>query len=108
MIFRYVCENSCKIKEAFLGFDDVSDDRRASAIAEYIFKVLQKYNCVEKLVAQTYDGASVMSSELHGVQSKIKAKVPEAMFTHCYAHKLNLVLLHSAKCIPDSKIFSKH
>lgn len=107
MIFRYVCESSCKIKEAFLGFDDVSDDRRASAIAEYIFKVLQKYNCVEKLVAQTYDGASVMSSELHGVQSKIKAKVPEAMFTHCYAHKLNLVLLQSAKCIPDSKIFFK-
>ena len=107
VIFRYVCKTSCKIKEAFLGFDDVSDDRQASAIAEYIFKVLQKYNCVEKLVAQTYDGASVMTSELHGVQSKIKAKVPEAMFTHCYAHKLNLVLLHSAKCIPDSKICFK-
>ena len=108
VIFRYVCESSCKIKEAFLGFDDVSDDRRASAIiAEYIFKALQKYNCDEKLVAQTYDGASVMSSELHGVQSKIKAKVPEATFTHCYAHKLNFVLLHSAKCIPDSKIFFK-
>ena len=61
VIFRYVCESSCKIKEAFLGFDDVSDDRRASAIAEYIFKVLQKYNCVEKLVAQTYDGASVQT-----------------------------------------------
>lgn len=40
-----------------------------------------------------------MSSELNGVQARIKEKVPEAMFTHCYAHKLNLVLLHSAKCM---------
>ena len=68
---------------------------------------LDDFNCMEKLVAQTYDGASVMSSELNGVQAKIKEKVPEAMFTHCYAHKLNLVLLHSAKCIPECKAFFK-
>ena len=29
------------------------------------------------------------------------------MFTHCYAHKLNLVLVHSAKCIPECKAFFK-
>lgn len=28
------------------------------------------------------------------------------MFTHCYAHKLNLVLMHSAKCMPESRTFS--
>ena len=33
IIFCYVCEASYIVKEAFLGFDDVSDDRRASAIA---------------------------------------------------------------------------
>lgn len=38
-----------------------------------------------------------MASELNGMQAKIKERVPEAMFTHCYAHKLNLVLSHSAK-----------
>ena len=31
VIFRYVCEASYIAKEAFLGFDDVSFDRRASA-----------------------------------------------------------------------------
>ena len=107
IIFRYVCEASYIVKEAFLGFDDVSDDRRASAIAQYVLEILQKFNCVEKLVAQTYDGASVMSSELNGVQAKIKENVPEAMFLHCYAHKLNLVLLHSAKCMPECKAFFK-
>lgn len=30
------------------------------------------------------------------MQAKIKEKVPEAMFTHRYAHKLNLVQLQSA------------
>lgn len=27
-----------------------------------------------------------MASELNGVEAKIKEKVPEAMFTNCYAH----------------------
>ena len=85
----------------------MSDDRRASAIAQYVLGILQKFNSVEKLVAQTYDGASVMSSELNGVQAKIKEDVPKAMFLHCYAHKLNLVLLHSAKCMPECKAFFK-
>ena len=107
VILRYVNEKSQKIKEAFLGFDDVSDDRRADDIARYILDMLEKFNCLEKLVSQTYDGASVMSSELNGVQAKIKEKVPEAMFTHCYAHKLNLVLVHSAKSITECKIFFK-
>uniref|UniRef100_A0A3Q2DQ75 DUF4371 domain-containing protein n=1 Tax=Cyprinodon variegatus TaxID=28743 RepID=A0A3Q2DQ75_CYPVA len=109
VILRYVTqpEAGCKVKEAFLGFDDVSADRRAPAIAEYLLSVLEKYGCVDKLVAQTYDGAAVMASELNGVQAKIKEKVPEAMFTHCYAHKLNLVLLHSAKCMPKCRAFFK-
>ena len=105
VIFRYLCEALYIVKKAFLGFDDVSDDRRASAIAQYVLGILQKFDCVEKLVAQIYDGASVMSSELNGVQAKIKEKVPEAMFLHCYARKLNLVLLHLAKCMPECKAF---
>ena len=69
--------------------------------------MLEKFNCLEKLVSQTYNGASVMSSELNGVQAMIKEKVPKAMFTHFYAHKLNLVLAHSAKSITECKIFFK-
>ena len=60
---------------------------------------------MEKLVAQIYDRASVMLSELNGVQDKIKEDVSEEMFLHCYAHKLNLVLLHFAKCMPECKAF---
>ena len=58
----------------------MSDDRRASAIVQYVLGILQKFNSVEKLVAQTYDGASVISSKLNGVQAKIKKDVLEACF----------------------------
>ena len=51
VIFRYICEASYVVKEAFLGFDDVSNDRRASAIAQYVLGILQKFNSMEKLVA---------------------------------------------------------
>ncbi|XP_028677925.1 zinc finger MYM-type protein 1 isoform X1 [Erpetoichthys calabaricus] len=109
VILRYVAKSevACEVKEAFLGFDDVSDDRRAPAVAKYVLGMLEKYNCVEKLVAQTYDGASVMASELNEVQAKVKEKAPTAMFIHCYAHELNVVLLHSAKSIPECRTFFK-
>ena len=45
----------------------MSDDRRTSAIAQCVLAILQNFNSVEKLVAQTCDAASVMSSELNGV-----------------------------------------
>ena len=38
VILRYVAKSelACEVREAFLGFDDVSDDRRAPAIAENV------------------------------------------------------------------------
>ncbi len=36
---------------------------------------------------------------------KVKAIAPSAMFVHCYAHRLNLVLSQGAKCLPECRIF---
>ena len=46
---------------------------------------------------QAYDGASVMRSGKEGVQAKIKEINPLALFTHCYAHCLNLSIAASCK-----------
>ena len=46
---------------------------------------------------QAYDGASVMSSGKEGVQAKIKEISSLALFTHCYAHCLNLSIAASCK-----------
>ena len=50
-----------------------------------------------RICGQTYDGASVMSSEVAGVQAKIKEISPRAMYTHCYLHCLNLSIAASCE-----------
>lgn len=38
-----------EVKEAFWGFDDVSDDKRAAAITYYVLSVLDKFSCLWSL-----------------------------------------------------------
>ena len=49
-----------------------------------------------------------MASGLNGVQAKIKEKIPQALFVHCYAHSLNLVMSKSAAKIKECKTFFTH
>jgi hypothetical protein len=58
-----------------------------------------------ELVGQTYDGAAVMAGELNGLQKKIKSVASQALFSHCYVHKLNLVLQDSCTQIRECRIF---
>ena len=73
---------------------------------------LEIYNCIaaaltnkgmsfEKLVAQTYDGASNMSSCYNGLQAIIKEKVGDhVVYVHCFSHRLRLHFHYSVfKCL---------
>ena len=51
-------------------------------------------NCI--VVAQCYDGASVMSGRLNRVQAKFSEPSQCAMYIHCHAHRLNLVIVDVA------------
>ena len=78
-------------------------------MAEMLFKKnvdseMAVYDCRNKLVGQTYDGAAVMASSLNGLQAKVKAVAPYAQFVHCYAHRLNLVLSQGARCIQEESV----
>lgn len=53
-------------------------------------------------VAQTYDGASVMSGVSGGVQDLFRAKHPEAIYIDCYTHELNLVLCYTWRAIQEA------
>ena len=106
-IFRYLDENN-EIQERFVGFVDVSPDRTADALFHHIRKALEEFGCLEKLIAQTYDGAAVMSGEHNGVQRKIRDICPNSVFVHCYAHKLNLVLSQSVKHVSGCNRLFNH
>lgn len=58
-----------------------------------------------KLIAQSYDGASVMSGKNNGVQAIIKKTFPHAHFIHCYAHQFNLIMERAAQCHNKIKLF---
>lgn len=103
IIARYVKDG--KVQERFLGFYDVSSGRTADDLFNLLVNHCEKYDFRNKLIAQTYDGAAVMASHLNGLQSKIKTVAPQALFTHCHAHALNLILSKACNYNKDSRIF---
>lgn len=105
-VLRYTTDGN--VKERFFQLADVSGDKRAEAIAAEVLKLLEGCACTNKVVAQCYDGAAVMASGLNGVQAKVKEKIPQALFIHCYAHTLKLVMSQSASKIKECKIFFSH
>lgn len=52
---------------------------------------------VENMRGQGYDGAGNMSGKHKGVQARIRSVIPEAIYTHCKAHCLNLAIVNASK-----------
>ena len=83
------------IREEFLTFVKLARITGAH-IAQEILGVLEELDIpVENMRGQGYDGASNMSSEVVGVQTRIREKSPLATYIHCSGHCLNLVISHS-------------
>ncbi|GBP15113.1 Retrovirus-related Pol polyprotein from transposon TNT 1-94 [Eumeta japonica] len=106
VIFRYLTKTG--IEERFVDFFYVTLERGADQLSQSILEFIDQFNCKEKLVGQSYDGAAVMSGAQGGVQTKIKLQCPMAVFIPCYAHVLNLVLSRSLENIPELKQFFGH
>lgn len=80
----------------------------ATEISECILKELEVFDtdaARNKIIAQTYDGASVMRGLVNGVQSKIKEHFPLAHYVHCYAHQFNLIMERAASQNQSARIF---
>lgn len=104
IIIRYV-NHGGKLVERFLGFYDVSSSRTAETLFCLVSKCIQNFDYKSKLIGQCFDGASVMSGQLNGLQAKIKEQAPQAVFVHCLAHRMNLVLQQSCNSISKCRIF---
>jgi len=73
----------------------------AESISKAIFGKLEQMGLDYKgcLVGMGFNGASVMSGKLGGVQKLIRDKSPMAYYLHCYAHRLNLALIDTTKVV---------
>ncbi|XP_066958613.1 zinc finger MYM-type protein 1-like [Macrobrachium rosenbergii] len=107
LVVRFYDEISHCIQECLISFTPMSS-LDAAYITDIILKALEKLGLEYKssLVGLGFDGASVMSEGISGVQKCIKEKTPFAYYVHCYGHKLNLVLTSVAKNVPQASEFS--
>jgi hypothetical protein len=100
---RYYLDGS--VYERFLGFTSASS-LDAEHMLSYIKRTLNDCGIdINHCIGQTYDGASVMSGRLNGVQALLKRDVPQAIYTHCFNHRLNLVIVDVCKNIKPAANF---
>lgn len=91
VVIRYV--NNLEVEERFLAFIDCSSARHAQGLATYILELMKKCDLHDlPVVAQSYDGASVMAGKHRGLQTIIKETHPQAIYIHCLAHRYNILI----------------
>lgn len=103
-VFRYILADGTPV-ERFWNFVNPPDHDALSlseCIKNNLEQVLDKR---DKLISQSYDGASVMSGRHAGVQTLIKKDYKYAFFIHCYAHQLNLILSQATSQNQEVRVF---
>ena len=58
------------------------------------------------LIGMGFDGTSVMSGRVKGVQKRIRDKASLPYYIDCQVHKFNMVLFASSKAVPEADDFS--
>ena len=105
IVLRYVDIESATIFERFLTYVEATS-LNAESLSKYSLDTLKEHGLdPQNIISQGYDGASVMSGCCSGVQQRIKEIAPEAVYVHCYAHCLNLVLVDCTKSVSDASEF---
>ncbi|CAF1300488.1 unnamed protein product [Rotaria magnacalcarata] len=92
---------SSLFKEYFLGFVKL-DQFDAETLTKEIAQLLSSLNIdLQNCIAVCFDGAAVMAGNNGGVQALLRQQyIPHAIYIHCYAHKLNLVICDVTKEVP--------
>ena len=76
VVLRYMLPDYT-VTERFLEFVEVKD-KTGLGLSNSIKGVLEPLKLGEKLIAQTYDGAAVMSGNVRGVQTLMRETYPHA------------------------------
>ena len=89
---RYMSDDTNQTHEDFVGMYETG-----STTAETLTLLTKDALCrfgldLHNCRGQAYDGASNMSRRLSGVQARISAQYPKAIYIHCFCHSLNLAV----------------
>lgn len=90
MSYVNLIQNKPIIFEEFLWYEPIRELNRW-ALPETVFFTTKGLD-LNKLIAQCYDGASVMTGHVGGVQKVVIIRYPMPLFFHCTNHVLNLVI----------------
>lgn len=93
LVLRYI-DPANNVQERFFEFiklQNANADSIATALLERLADILPETER-GKLIAQAYDGASVMRGAHGGVQKKVRDVYNYAYYVHCFAHQLNLIM----------------
>ncbi len=71
------------------------------------YKIINDFFCA-KVTCFPLNYILILRFNVTGVQAKVKERLPMALFIHCYAHRLNLVLTKGTSNLKDCKIFFAH
>ena len=100
VVIRYVDTHGLS-NERFVGVLHVEETTSAYLKSKIDFIIAKLGLSLQQVRGQGYDGASNMAGEFNGLQAKIMRENSSAYFVHCFAHKLNLVVVAIAKKIFD-------
>lgn len=94
-----------QVIERFLMFAAI-ESSTALSLFEVLTSQLKSWNLdLQKCRGQGYDGAACMSGQHSGLQKRIKDENPLALYVHCAAHVLNLVLTDACCSCLEAKNF---
>jgi len=99
-LIRYISPNShegqATIQERVVALATLIEGKTGEELEELLLNTLENLGldlyCV---VGQCYDGGGNLAGCYKGVQARILARNALALYTHCYAHSLNRVLVNS-------------
>ncbi|XP_058774261.1 uncharacterized protein LOC131648528 [Vicia villosa] len=85
-----------KVMERFIALHHVKYTT-SEALKDALYGILNRHTLsISSIRGKGYDGASNMRGEFNGLQRKILDENPYAFYVHCYAHRLQLVVVSVA------------
>lgn len=103
--FRYIKDGASI--ESLLCFEK-ADDRSAKGLFDVIINRMKELGLKmkEKLLSQCYDGASVNSGRLGGLQVLVQIHFDRSIPNiHCFSHRLHLVVVEIVKNNNECRLF---